>query len=287
MTRRRAEGAARRRLTILKVGGSLLESSAAGGAVLDRVAAAWEDGEEILVVHGGGDQLSRWLERLGIASRFLDGQRVTTPEMLPVALMVLGGLINRRLVEGLLARGCPAVGITGADGAGTAAVPVAAESLGAVGRVTSVNPSFYLGLVDQRRVPVVASLAFSPDTGWLNVNADLMAAALAAGLGARRLWLMTEVAGVRAADGARIPRLTLSDAERLIASGAARDGMIPKLEACRVALRARVPEVVIVGPDAGGLKRAAGTAPPPGTRVVAGPYRAGGMRGAADARAGG
>src|SRR6266436_4954449 len=96
-------------VTVVKIVCSVLERMPAGEAVLDQVAAAWRKGDEILVVHGGGAELSRWLGRLGIATRFVDGQRVTTAEVLQVALMVLGGLINRRVVEALVRRGCPAV----------------------------------------------------------------------------------------------------------------------------------------------------------------------------------
>jgi acetylglutamate kinase len=247
-----------RRFTVLKIGGSVLEAGAAGEMVLDRVAAAWESGEPLLVVHGGGAELSRWLALLGIASRFHDGLRVTTPETLPVALMVLGGLVNRRLVERLLRRGCPAVGLTGADGAGTVGAPADGATLGAVGAIASVNAAFYEGLIERRRLPVVASLAWSPASGWLNVNADVMAAALAAGLRARRLALLTDTPGVLGPDGSPITRLTIGELADLVASGTARDGMIPKLSACRAALAARVPEVEILGP--GGI----------GTRVVPG-----------------
>jgi len=251
------------RPTVVKVGGSVLQLTPAGEAVLDRVAAAWLAGDDLLVVHGGGAELSRWLERLGIASRFVDGQRITTEEVLQVALMVLGGLINRRVVEGLVRRGCPAVGLTGADGAGMLAQPLG-YGLGAVGRITSIDSAFYLGLLAERRLPVVASLALGPDRGWLNVNADLMAAALAAGLRARRLLLMTDVEGVLDEAGSTIPVLTVEGLQELIDSGQARDGMIPKLRACHQALDARVEEILIA-PQYPGTPGAGG-----GTRVVAG-----------------
>ena len=255
------------KVTIVKIGGSVLERTPAGEAVLDHVAAAWRKGDEILVVHGGGAELSRWLGRLGIATRFVDGQRVTTAEILQVALMVLGGLINRRVVEGLVRRGCPAVGLTGADGAGSLALPVG-DGLGAVGRIASINAAFYLDLLAARRLPVVASLSWSRDHGWLNVNADLMAAALAAGLRARRLLLMTDVDGVLDESGSTIPILTVGGLQDLIDRGGARDGMIPKLRACHQALEARVPEIVIA-PHFPGAPDAT-----TGTRVVAGPERA-------------
>ena len=276
-TARGALAGGSRRLSVVKIGGSLLEAGGAADAALDQLAAAWERGEEILLVHGGGGELSRWLGRLGIESQFVDGQRVTTTETLPVALMVLGGLVNRVVVEGLLRRGCPAVGVTGADGAGTLAAPAGERPLGAVGRVVSVNPGFYLDLIAARRVPVVASLAFHPDHGWLNVNADLMAAALAAGLGARRLLLMTNVSAVQGRDGRALPLLTLPEVRRLIASGAARDGMIPKLLACRAAIRGRVPEVRILGVAGDALRRAL-DGRDEGTRVVRGESTNGGGR---------
>lgn len=243
-----------RDLTVFKIGGSVLESNGAGEAVLDRVARSWQAGEPLLVVHGGGSELTRWLGRLGIASRFQDGIRVTTPETLQVALMVLGGLINRTVVEGLLRRGCPAVGLTGADGAGTVAVPAGGPPLGAVGRIASVNAPFYTDLIAARRLPVVASLAWNPDLGWLNVNADLMAAALASGLQARRLVLMTDTPGVLGRDGTTLPLLRLEELDRLVEAGTAHDGMLPKLTACRAALAASVPEVLILGPGEAGTR---------------------------------
>ncbi len=239
--------AARRDLTVLKIGGSLFEAADGGGALLDRVARAWSAGENLIIVHGGGAELSRWLDRLGIPSRFLDGQRITTPEMLPVALAVLGGLINRRLVEELLRRGCPAIGVTGADGAACGARRTNGGSLGAVGELHEVDDRFYLRLMDDRRLPVVASLAWDAGHGWLNVNADLMAAGLARGLRARRLILMTDAGGVRDRDGGVIGRLSRAALRRLIDDGAATDGMIPKLRACESALRAGVADIRIVG----------------------------------------
>jgi acetylglutamate kinase len=242
-----------RRLTVLKLGGSILDRPA-GAAVLDEVAALWRTGEEILIVHGGGRELSLWLDRLSIESRFVGGQRVTSQEVLPIALMVLGGLVNRSTVAELGRRGCEAVGLTGADGGGTSVEPIDTASLGAVGRVASVNVAFYRNLIAGRRLPIVASLGFHPDHGWLNVNADLMAGALAAALKARRLLMMTDVPGVRGGDGAPIESLTLQEMRRLLRAGEASDGMIPKLHACRMALDARVPEVRILGSTEAGMR---------------------------------
>jgi len=244
-------------LTVVKLGGSVLETSA-GNAVLAAVARARARGDRLLLVHGGGAELSRWLDRLGLKSRFLAGQRVTTRDMLPAALMVLGGLLNRGVVEGLARRGCPAIGLTGADGAAVAARRSRGGRLGAVGEVTAVNTRLFRDLIGSGHVPVVASLAWSRRHGWLNVNADLMAAALAIGLRARRLLLLTDTPGVRGTDGGWIESLTLQGMRALIRSGGATDGMIPKLQACRQALRAGVDEVRI----------ASGLRPERGTRVA-------------------
>jgi acetylglutamate kinase len=241
-----------RRLTVLKLGGSVLDQPA-GAAILDQFAALWRSGQEILIVHGGGRELSLWLDRLSIESRFVDGQRVTSREILPVALMVLGGLVNRSTVAELGKRGCQAIGLTGADGGGTRVEPIDSSSLGAVGRVVSVNQAFYRTLIAGRRLPVVASLGFHPDHGWLNVNADLMAGALAAALRARQLLMMTDVPGVRNGDGAPIESLTPDEMQRLLEAGDARDGMIPKLDACRMALDSRVPDVRILGASERGI----------------------------------
>lgn len=259
---------AQRSLTVLKLGGSLMNEGGPGPAILHEVARASERGKPILVVHGGGSELSAWLQRLGIESRFVGGQRVTTAEILPVALMVLGGLINRRIVEALLRFDCSAIGMTGADAAGTHAVPVDDRDLGAVGRIVSVNAPLYLDLIEAGRLPVIASLAWNAQHGWLNVNADLMAAALAAGLGARRLILMTDVPGVQGADGNLLTRVTLGEMRDLVKTGAARGGMVPKLLACQAALRARIPEVMILGPGEEGLTRALIGSAIEGTRVV-------------------
>jgi acetylglutamate kinase len=173
--------AALHNLTVVKLGGSLIDADG-GGVVLTAVARARARGERLLLVHGGGGAFSRWLARFGVPSRFLAGQRVTTPDMLPPALMVLGGLLNRGIVEGLARRDCPAIGLTGADGGAVVARRARRGRLGAVGEVTAVNARLFHALIEAGQVPVVASLAWSRRHGWLNVNADLMAAALAAGL---------------------------------------------------------------------------------------------------------
>src|SRR5258707_14923950 len=125
------------------------------------------------------------------------------------------------------------MGLTGPDGADRRLEPIDSSSLGAVGRVVSVNQAFYRTLIAGRRLPIVASLGFHPDHGWLNVNADLMAGALAAALKARRLLMMTDVPGVRNGDGAPIESLTLQEMQRLLRAGEAKDGRTPKPAACR------------------------------------------------------
>lgn len=192
----------------------------------------------IVVVHGGGKRLTTWLERMGVASRFDAGLRVTDEAALEVALAVLGGVVNGELVAALLALGADAVGLRGIDG-GTIR-GARAERLGRVISDPVAEPGLIRLLLDAGRLPVVAPMGLDEAGHICNVNGDDAAAALGRALGGQ-LVLMTDTDGVRGADGARIPALSSGEAERLIADGVIDGGMVPKV---RSALRA------IAGPAA-------------------------------------
>lgn len=220
---------------MLKIGGSV---GAETDAALDAVVALCDGGHPLVVVHGGGPLVGEWAARLGMETRFVRGLRVTDPETRDLALAVLGGLANGRVVATLIARGVPAVGLTGIDGGLFRAEREDAE-LGLVGNVTLVDSGLLEELLDAGRVPVIAPAALAQDDGEiLNVNGDAAAGAIAASLGARLLVFVTDVPGVRGKDGRVIARLDADRARSLVDDGTIEGGMLPKVEACLVAAAA-------------------------------------------------
>ena len=189
---------------VVKIGGSAL----AGGALGD-LPGMLETGREVALVHGGGPRLTRTLDALGIPTKFHEGLRVTDTETLEVAEMVFAGSVNKGLSRELGALGVQAAGISGTDGPTLLVEPV--RDLGRVGEVTRVEPRLIETLWAGGFVPVVAPLGLGPE-GAYNVNADAAAAALAVGLGAEHLFLLTDVDGLLK-DGKAIPALTPEECE--------------------------------------------------------------------------
>lgn len=237
---------------LVKLGGTLLDSPPSRDALAAQIAEARRGGVEIVIVHGGGKQMTRFLAERGVESRFVNGLRVTTPETVDAVLKVFAGSVNHELVASLNRAGAPAVGLTGID-----AFLVEAEqmdpALGAVGRVTKSNPALLELLTAHAYLPVVACVAGDRQGQVYNVNADQMAVACAAAFGARQLIFLTDVEGVM--DGARQVRSSLSagEAQKLIADGIATGGMQAKLEAALAALRQGVEQVRIAPGAAEGV----------------------------------
>jgi acetylglutamate kinase len=229
---------------LVKLGGTLLDSPEARDALAAQIAEARRGEIEMVVVHGGGKQMTRFLAERGIASRFVNGLRVTTPETVDAVLKVFAGSVNHELVASLNRVGALAVGLTGID-----ALLVEAEqmdaALGAVGRVTKSNPALLQLLAAHGYLPVVACVAGDRQGRVYNVNADQMAVACAAAFGARQLIFLTDVEGVLDSTREVRPILTAGEAERLIADGIATGGMQAKLEAALAALRQGVEQVRI------------------------------------------
>lgn len=219
---------------MLKIGGSV---AAEADAAVSAVAAVHDAGRPLVVVHGGGPQVGEWSERLGLATRFVRGLRVTDEPTRDVALAVLGGLANKTLVAALLARAVPAVGLSGIDG-GMLRAEREDPELGLVGRVTMVDSSLLEDLLASGRVAVVAPAAIGPAGEVLNVNGDTAAGAVAASLAARLLAFVTDVPGVRARDGRVFATLDAARAKALVDDGTIEGGMLPKVEACLVAAAA-------------------------------------------------
>ena len=228
---------------IVKLGGRALEAPGAIGELardLDALAGG------AVLVHGGGAAVSEWCGRLAIEPRFVRGRRVTDAATLEVAVAVLAGLANKRLVASLRAAGIDAVGLAALDGGLADARPHReAGELGAVGEIRGLDPALLRLLIGAGHVPVLASIAACGDR-LLNVNADDLAGAVAAGLGARALVLLSDVPGVRLG-GRFAARLDRTGLDAALASPEVTGGMAPKLAAARAALAAGVSRVWIAG----------------------------------------
>ena len=256
---------------VVKFAGALLEkpSERPYKSMARQVALLAREGHELLVVHGGGKAFTAMLARLGIKSHFVGGLRVTDRETRDVALMILGGLLNKQLAAAVSAAGQPAVGVSAGDAGCFLAKPLAQPAgLGFVGEPTGVNLEFLESLWKNGVVPVAASLGLGPANEIYNVNADQMAAAAAGFLGADRLIFLTDVPGVL--DGENVVgTLACDQITEMVESKKVSGGMILKLEACRRALEAGVNDVRIVGGEIPGSLLAAAAGQGSGTRIIA------------------
>ncbi len=229
---------------LIKLGGTLIDSADQRHSLARQIAVLLQKGHKIAVVHGGGKQITQYLEARGIVSEFRQGLRVTSPETMDAVLKVLAGKVNGELVAALVRAGCGAVGLTGLDGWLVQAEQMSAE-LGAVGRVTGANGRLLEVLSDAGFLPVIACLAGDAEGHFWNVNADQVAVACAAAFAAETLIFLTDVSGVLDATNQLIPSLTARSARQLIDSGVARGGMQAKLNAATFALDQGVERVKI------------------------------------------
>ena len=229
----------------MKIGGTLLDAPATRQALAQQIATAKQNGHDCVVVHGGGKQLTRFLEERGVPSRFVNGLRVTTPETIDAVLKVLAGSVNQELVAALIRARVAAVGLSGLDGNLVDAIQMDPE-LGAVGQVTRANPALLELLTANGYLPVVACLAGDAEGRFYNVNGDQMAVACATGYRAEKLIFLTDVAGVLNGSGERLPELTPAEIEHLIGTGVAKGGMQAKLNAAALAVAQGIAGVHIV-----------------------------------------
>jgi acetylglutamate kinase len=242
---RAAGRGARESARVVKIGGRAQSDAALPTAL----AAAWEAAPgSLVVVHGGGDEMTALQRALGTMPTFVDGRRVTGAADIELLRMALSGSANKRLVSALVSRGVPAVGLSGEDAALLTAAPLQPDRLGCVGDPRQVNVALLRHLLDGGYLPVVSPLSRSEAAGAesvaLNVNGDDAAATLAAALEADELLLVADVAGVLV-DGCIVPELAPVGAGQLIANGAASGGMVAKLEAALAALASGVARVRI------------------------------------------
>jgi acetylglutamate kinase len=250
-------------ILVVKLGGTTIADQS---QVLAEVAAVARR-RPVVLVHGGGKRITEWLERLGVPSRFEGGLRVTDAASLEVAAAVLRGVVNSELVAGLRDLGVDAVGLSGVDGGLLIAERI--PELGLVASVVGLRRDLLDAILVGGQVPVVAPLARDADGIVCNVNADDVAAGIAAGLGARQLVLMTDVDGVRDADGRRLDTLTAAEAEHLIGAGVIAGGMVPKVRAALGALGWDGAEAIIADASAPGALTRALSDESFGTRITA------------------
>ena len=242
-------------VTVVKVGGNEVEEHAWVG----ELALGLRGCGPLVVVHGGGREVSALQRSFGAEPEWRDGLRVSSSDTVRLASMVLSGVVNKRLVAALLTAGVDAVGLSGEDGGLIVAEPAQGGALGRTGVVASVRAQLITSLIGLGLVPVLSPISRGADGGPLNVNADDVAAAVAGALGADRLLFVSNVSGVTL-DHAPATELSLGDVEPSIASGVVAGGMAPKLRAAARAVQAGVADVRIGGLDllSGGV----------GTRVV-------------------
>ncbi len=233
---------------VVKIGGAALDEKDLLHKCAQSVSEMAREGHKVVVVHGGGAALTRVLKQLGKTSEFVNGLRITDAETRDVALMVLAGRINKKLVAALNSLGQPAVGLCGGDGASFRARKKVSNGtdLGFVGEICSVDARWIEAIWQNGGIPVVSSLALGSDGEYYNVNADQMAAACAVACHADALVFLTDVAGVKGADGAVIRWLDLKTVVQLERAAVIGGGMLPKLEACQQALRSGVGRVRIL-----------------------------------------
>jgi len=253
---------------LIKLGGTLLDSQESRARLAQEISQTVRDGTEAVIVHGGGKQMTRYLAERGVESRFINGLRVTTPEVLDAVLKVLAGSVNQELVAALVACGAAAVGLSGMDALLTEALPIS-EELGAVGKPVHSDARLLNLLLEDGYLPVIACLAGNRQGKFFNVNADQMAVSLAVAIQADKLLFFTDVDGVRGKDNVAYSTITLEQSRSLIETGVATGGMRAKLESASEALRAGLSEVVIAPGAAPGSISKLLSGHSVGTRLVA------------------
>lgn len=233
---------------VIKYGGHAMGNAALSETFAKDIVLMKQVGINPVVVHGGGPQIGRMLERLKIQSDFIDGLRVTDKAAVEIVEMVLSGTINKEIVTAINQAGGLAVGISGKDGHLIEAKKLQRKTrdadsniekvldLGFVGEPTKVNPRVLNEITESGMIPVVAPIGMDKEGNTYNINADTAAGAIAAALNARKLMMLTDVTGVLDSEGTLISELSAEEARNLIDDGTISGGMIPKIETCMHAI---------------------------------------------------
>ena len=238
----------RGRIVVIKYGGNAMVSPDLKNQVMEDIALLHMIGVQVVLLHGGGPEINHGLKKIGKEPKFVDGLRVTDEETIDVVQMVLAGKVNKSLVNLLQHKGVNAVGLSGIDSHMIRAVMKDPE-LGFVGRITQVDVSLIRDVMEAGYIPVISTLGCDDEGNIYNINADTAAAYIAGAMGAERLFMMTDVAGIlRDKDDpdSLIPCIDIDEAVELFEEGVISGGMIPKMECCIDAIHRGVKRVIVM-----------------------------------------
>ena len=233
---------------VVKYGGNAMVNPDLKQQVMDDIVLLWLIGVKVVLVHGGGPEISSMMDKLGKKPEFVDGLRVTDKETVDIVQMVLAGKVNKTLVTLLEKRGGKAIGLCGMDG-NLIEAKMKNEKLGFVGDVTKINIAPVCDILEKGYIPVISTLGCDAEGNAYNINADTAAAHIAGALGAERFILMTDIAGIlkdKDDPSTLIPEITIPEARKLKEEGIISSGMIPKVQCCVTAIEAGVKNVVIM-----------------------------------------
>ena len=236
------------KIVVIKYGGNAMINPQLKEQVMEDIALLWLIGVKVVLVHGGGPEISDTMKKLGKEAVFVDGLRVTDKETVDIVQMVLAGKVNKSLVNLIQMKGGHAVGLSGIDG-GIIEATTKNEALGYVGEITKIRTQPITDLLEKNYVPIISTIASDRQGNVYNINGDTAAAHIAGALGAERLIMMTDIAGIlmdKDDPDTLIPHVTIEDAKKLYDSGIVSGGMIPKVDCCIEALEHGVQNVVIM-----------------------------------------
>ncbi len=236
------------KVIVVKYGGNAMINEQLKEQVMEDIALLWLIGVKVVMVHGGGPEIYEVMDKFDKKPEFVDGLRVTDKETVDIVQMVLAGKVNKSLVTLLQMKGGHAVGLSGIDG-GLIEAQMKSEKLGYVGKITKIRPQPINDLLEKNYIPVISTVASDRHGNVYNINGDTAAAYIAGALGAERLLMMTDIAGIlRDKDdpASLIHRLTISEARALYDEGVISGGMIPKVDCCIEAINKGVERVTIL-----------------------------------------
>ena len=236
------------KIVVVKYGGNAMVNPQLKEQVMEDIALLWLIGVKVVLIHGGGPEISETMAKLGKKAVFVDGLRVTDKETVDIVQMALAGKVNKTLVNLIQMKGGHAVGLSGIDG-GIIEAKMKNEDLGYVGEITKIRTQPITDLLEKHYIPVISTVASDRQGNTYNINGDTAAAYIAGALGAERLIMMTDIAGIlmdKDDPSTLIPYLTVEEAKGLYDQGVISGGMIPKVDCCIEALEHGVKHVVIM-----------------------------------------